>query len=372
MQLSEKRDRSSIDDIDAVIRAVRVCPEVVLDAVRQKELFGTMRRAEHHESTWSVVADEGAVPEAEATDFTMKEVMLEQQVATGRAYTFGARLRDPIWELQTLASADAFKNTPPSARHDMKAADWSGAATKQKTACAGRRDDVREIKPAALFGDAEKEFGDAKVYAECNAGRSPPASAGKPRTDCCFEKSVRRLAGGLLILLFMWAVCLPWRPEGEGDWRETKEHGMQRVQTVGGDAVPPDSSVTQEHGLQRVQTVGGDAVPPLPAGAEFGEAQVESARDVAYFLCGDVTEALEESGSGGGEHEKLRVRGSQNETESPIVVTGIAGQKAEDRASPPVGNSRSIMAKALRVVRRALVASMLATLVLLTDWLLFV
>jgi hypothetical protein len=348
VQLSEKRDRSSIDDIDAVIRAVRVCPEVVLDAVRQKELFGTMRRAEHHESTWSVVADEGAVPEAEATDFTMKEVMLEQQVATGRAYTFGARLRDPIWELQTLAtSADAFKNTPPSARHDMKAADWSGAATKQKTACAGRRDDVREIKPAALFGDAEKEFGDAKVYAECNAGRSPPASAGKPRTDCCFEKSVRRLAGGLLILLFMWAVCLPWRPEGEGE-------------------------VKQKHGLQRVQTVGGDAVPPLPAGAEFGEAQVESARDVAYFLCGDVTEALEESGSGGGEHEKLRVRGSQNETESPIVVTGIAGQRAEDRASPPVGNSRSIMAKALRVVRRALVASMLATLVLLTDWLLFV
>lgn len=317
MQLSEKNRELREEEVGAVIRGLHVCPELIrsaIHALRVKDMAFAMQS----DAATSVKHE------------NIKEATLEQ-VSMDGAYTFGARLRDPIWEVGNEA-----KNTPPSTRHASEAAALSGASTKRKQASGGRRDAARYMKPAVLeFSDAESG---RPVCSRRKLEQLPPATR---KLEHLFETWLKRLAAVVLLLMIVILMLYLQRPVRE----EVRESPASPEQ---------DQLQSNVHGLDG------------PLNAIENVKGAHSSEEFLSFL--NRAECDFSAVEGGSEDE--RERGE---------VPGGEGWNIESEKAGRVKVKHDVGAAVVALmgsVRRVMVASFLAAAscaaLLFLDWLLFV
>lgn len=328
MQLSKNNRELREEEVGAVIRGLHVCPELIKSAIHALRVKG-MAVSMQSDAATSV------------NHANIHEVTLEQ-VSTDGAYTFGARLRDPIWEVGHEA-----KNTPPS-RHASEAAALSGASTKQKQASGGRCNAARHMKPAVLdFSNAESG---RPACSRRKLEQLPPATR---KLEHLFETWSRRLAAIVLLLMIVILMLYLQRPVRE----EVRESPASPEQ----DQLQSHVHVQEQDQLQ--SHVNG---PDGPLNAIASVKDAHSLEQSLSFL--NRAECDFSAGEGGSEDQ--RERGE---------VPGGEGWNIESEKAGRVKVKRDVgvtVVALVNSVRRVIAASFLAAAscaaLLFVDWLLFV
>ena len=301
-----------------LVRGLHLCPELIKSAIHALRIQKTTAMQS------DVFGNTAMRTSVGSQDVTLDAL---EQEAEEREYTFGARVRDPIWEIKD----DATTKTPPRNRQHARCLDLSevsGAATKRKNE--DRRDAARhKMRPAVLdFGNAEscRQSSD-----RCKLEPFPPASP--LCTEKFFVKITSRWAAILLILLITMMLWLQ-RPARQ----ESSEFAASLEQ---------DRPQSDAHG---------------PDDLNWNS---QSERRSVQFPC-DAGWNLNVAGEDGG--------GNDANIEQEGVSEGEGWNF--DGKLEHVEVKRDFVAVVAGMVRRAMIASLLATAscvsLLFVDWLLFV
>ena len=98
-----RKNRRLEEDFGAVITGLHLCPEIVLDAIRKKkDLQSSCGSTTITSSHDGVGAEHTSKPPFISQAVTLESVQDPQHDENNTAYTFGARIRQPVWELPSL------------------------------------------------------------------------------------------------------------------------------------------------------------------------------------------------------------------------------------------------------------------------------